>query len=360
MGGTLFFKTLLIKYLCMTMGGLLICMLTTAPALAQKTDVIFLKNGDRVTGEIEELDRGLLQLSTTAFGKIQVNWVDIERMESDKHLQVEKGRGDRYLGSVTRDTRPGVLALIQSGQPVQIDLGEVVRLEPIKTTERLWSRLEKRLNIGFTHTQASEVTQWNINATLRYRAPKYEASASYDSMIILNQADEDRERRDLTGTYLRLRPERWVWFGTSSLQEDDELGVDGRLLVSAGVGRFLLQSSRQELSLRTGLSGNWENSIGDENENSDLNTSVDGVLGVNWSFYKLHSPLSDLGVSLEYYPGLSETGRHRGNANIRYRQEFVQDLYWNLRYYYAYDSQPPAGSRSDDDFGIVTGIEYKF
>ena len=79
MGSTFFFKTLLIKYLCMTMGGLFIFMLTTAAALAQKIDLIFLKNGDRVTGEIEALDRGLLQLSTTAFGKIQVNWVDIER-----------------------------------------------------------------------------------------------------------------------------------------------------------------------------------------------------------------------------------------------------------------------------------------
>ena len=360
MGDTLFFRTLPIKCLCMTIGGLLIFMLTTAPALAQKTDLIFLKNGDRVTGEIKELDRGLLQLATTAFGKIQVKWVDIERIDSDKQLQVETGSGDRYFGPVMRDTSSGILALIQSGQPVQLDLGDVVRLEPIKTNQPVWSRLDKRLNIGFTHTQASDITQWNINATLRYRAPKYVASASYDSMIILNQASEDRERRDLTGTYLHLRPERWFWFGTSSLQEDDELGVDGRWLISAGVGRFLLQSSRQELSLRAGLSGNLENSIGDKNENSDLNTSVDGVLGVDWFFYKLHSPMSDLAFSLEYYPGFSEAGRHRGNANIRYRQEFVEDLFWSLRYYYTYDSQPPAGSSSDDDFGIVTGIEYKF
>ena len=37
------------------------------PALAQKTDLIYLENGDRVTGEIKEMEQGRLRLKTDSF-----------------------------------------------------------------------------------------------------------------------------------------------------------------------------------------------------------------------------------------------------------------------------------------------------
>ena len=41
-------------------------------ALAAKTDVVTLKNGDRITGEVKRLDRGRLRYSTDDMGTIYI------------------------------------------------------------------------------------------------------------------------------------------------------------------------------------------------------------------------------------------------------------------------------------------------
>ena len=54
--------------------------LMSIPALARdKTDVVILKNGDRVTGEIKSLDRGKMSLSTDHMGTIQIEWEEVRR-----------------------------------------------------------------------------------------------------------------------------------------------------------------------------------------------------------------------------------------------------------------------------------------
>ena len=46
--------------------------LAAAPALAQRTDVVTMANGDRVTCEINTLDRGILEVATDSWGTISI------------------------------------------------------------------------------------------------------------------------------------------------------------------------------------------------------------------------------------------------------------------------------------------------
>ena len=69
-------------------------------ASAQKTDLIYLHNGDRVTGEIKEMVQGRMRISTDAFDQIYVKWEDVERIESDRQIQVETASGRRFLGPI--------------------------------------------------------------------------------------------------------------------------------------------------------------------------------------------------------------------------------------------------------------------
>ena len=47
-----------------------------------KTDVVILKNGDRITGEIKGLDLGILTLKTDWMGTVEIEWDNIERVKS--------------------------------------------------------------------------------------------------------------------------------------------------------------------------------------------------------------------------------------------------------------------------------------
>ena len=62
-------------------------------AQRDKTDVIVLKNGDRVTGEILELEYGLLRLSTDDMGTINIEWSAIASIDSQYTFDVQRAGG---------------------------------------------------------------------------------------------------------------------------------------------------------------------------------------------------------------------------------------------------------------------------
>ena len=63
-------------------------LLSIAPLLlllslkAQKTDIVILKNGDRITGEIKELRKGKLKYSTDNISTIYIEWDNISELYS--------------------------------------------------------------------------------------------------------------------------------------------------------------------------------------------------------------------------------------------------------------------------------------
>ena len=69
-------------------------------AWAQKTDIVRLANGDRVTGEIENLQRGRLELSTDDAGTIEFEWDNIASVESTRQFEIGTTDGRRVLGSL--------------------------------------------------------------------------------------------------------------------------------------------------------------------------------------------------------------------------------------------------------------------
>jgi hypothetical protein len=70
-----------------------------AAALADKTDVIYMRNGDRVTCEIKRLERGQLKVSTDGMGTVYIEWEDIAQLVSKELYIVELQDGKRVQGT---------------------------------------------------------------------------------------------------------------------------------------------------------------------------------------------------------------------------------------------------------------------
>jgi hypothetical protein len=65
-----------------------------SPAWAQgRTDVVFLANDDRITGEILELDRSRLEFKTDDAGTIDFEWDNVVRIESTRQFEVSTSDG---------------------------------------------------------------------------------------------------------------------------------------------------------------------------------------------------------------------------------------------------------------------------
>src|SRR5208337_3392316 len=96
-------------------------LLLAAPLLARdNTDVIVMKNGDRLTGEIKGLDSGVLYVSMDyILGTSSVQWSKVDHLESKQLFLVKTEDGSVYTGTLSTVENAG-------GRPVQIEVAETL------------------------------------------------------------------------------------------------------------------------------------------------------------------------------------------------------------------------------------------
>ena len=79
-------------------GLLLLLLLGAGVAEAQKTDSVWIRNGDRITGEVKSLSRALLKYSTDDLGTIYIEWDKVDRISTTTILEVQLGSGQKFYG----------------------------------------------------------------------------------------------------------------------------------------------------------------------------------------------------------------------------------------------------------------------
>lgn len=316
-------------------------------------DRIHLKNGDVITGNMKELDRGKLRFKTRTMDQVYINWVDIEYIETDKYLRIEQADGTFNYGFIKRDNLSAVLVIEDRGQEVEVPILAVSSIQPIRVQDTFWRRIEGDVKAGIDYKTSSDILLINLATNFRFREEKYELNlgASWNETA---RADEDgSSRADLSGGYTRFLKNRWFWRGSASLERNEELGLKLRQLVSATAGRYLVQKPTLRLELNAGIAGNLE-----ERQDGTTN-SVEGVIRSSLEVFKYKLPITRLTANVSVFPGITETGRMRVNTDVSLRNEIVRDLFWELQFFSNYDNRPPEGSKKED-YGVVTSIGASF
>lgn len=333
---------------------LMILLLCTASLNAlgkAKTDVITLYNGDRITGEIKSLESGILKLSTDAMGTVRIEWADVARLESDYFYEIRLSDGARHLGSIETPELSGQVTLLDLDGEHDTDSLNVVSIRPIEKT--LVDRLDIYFSAGYSYNRASSVSQTSLNTTIGYENEKSRNTLTGRATT----TDSDTE----TTTSSRVDLDRAVWTRYSNVfrsvfsnyETNDELGLDHRVGVGAGLGRIFSQSQRSRLAGVAGLQLITEES---KNEGSDQNLEI--YLSSRFLAWRLDSPELDLDFGLNLYPSVTDSGRLRGSSDLRLRWELFEDLFFDITAYGSYDNR--ADSSSGVDYGVTTGLGWEF
>jgi len=323
-------------------------------AEAARTDVVELINGDAVTGEIKSLDFGALRYATDSMGTVSIEWEEIVSLKSNQSLQVELASGTRYFGGLFAIGTDGVIGVGRGENIQEIDLSQIVRITPIETDEKIWQRFEGSVKFGFNSDKASQVTIGNLSANVRYRARTYLLGIDIISSITDQPGAETTQNQSLKLNYQRFRNSRWFtdWF--TSVEKNDEQGVDRRLSAGGGLGKYLVQSNKNQFSLLVGLVGSRESLIGTDPDT----TNAEAKFSVKYLHRSLE-PSSDMTFATDIFPRLDDFSSFRSNSNLTLRRELIEDLFFDLSFYYTYLSNPPEGAEKDD-YGVVTSIGYSF
>ncbi len=324
------------------------------PVLAAKSDVVVLVNGDAVTGEVKSLDFGSVRFSTDSMGTVQIDWEDIVALTSKQSLQVENVDGTRYFGSVEPGSEHYQIIVVTPSGPVEVAMRRIVRITPIETDERWWQRVDGSLSFGFNTQKGSEVSTLNLAFDASYRTLNWLAGVTVNSAITDQPSEETTMRQSVGFNYQRLRHDRWFtgWF--ASWETNDELGINARVLAGGGLGRYIIQTNENQLSLVAGLVGTRESFIGE----TESTINAEGLIQVRYLHRSLN-PESFISLTTNVYPLLEDLSSYRAESDLTYRHEFIDDLFFDLTVYRSYLSDPPEGAVSTD-YGITTSIGYSF
>ncbi len=337
---------------------LAVLVVMTMPALGrakrEKSDVIILKNGNRVSGEIKKLDQGMLTLKTDSMSTVEIKWEDIVGATSNFKFRIEDTTGRVYYGALGASPEEHSLQIIGPGSTEQVALQSVVRMTGFD--ERIWDRFSGSLSLGFSFTKANTSTQFNVAADVLYQSRQWEYSGSYSSVLSRFQGvtQADVWTGSLGGQ--RFLGKKWFTFSRGLLEHNSELDLDRRSSLLGGMGRYLIQTNRGNLRLGGGLIYSHENYSSAPGRNN-----AEGVITTNARIFRLHSPKVDVQTDFLVMPSISNAGRVRTQLNVGANLElFIRDFFWNMSFYDSFDSRPPQENPTRNDYGIVTGISWSF
>ena len=198
-------------------------------AMAAKTDVVILVNGNAVTGEVKSLEFGSLRYSTDSMGTVNIDWEDIVAVTSQQDLQIELADGTRYFGKIFPADESYRVRIVTASEELVIETNRIVRITPIETSERFLERLDGSFSFGIQTQKSSEVTTSNLSADVSYRTRQYLVGTRLNSSVTDQPNEPTKARQSSNFNYQRFRGNRWFtdWF--TSLEKNDELGIANRI-----------------------------------------------------------------------------------------------------------------------------------
>src|SRR5215831_9035303 len=154
----------------MVMSAVVAMIAGASSALAKHDDdVVVMKNGDHMTGEIKKLQRGELTFKASYMAAdVDLDWSKVARLESKDSYLISMTDGHQFAEQFKlEDNGGGDNFLIGSGGQVKVSQMNVLRILPIET--RFWKQLEGSIGLGVNYTSGNDQYQTELFATATYR-----------------------------------------------------------------------------------------------------------------------------------------------------------------------------------------------
>jgi len=337
--------------------------LLTVPLLARdKSDIIVMNNGDRMTCEVKGLDAGVLYVAFDYIdGTASVDWSKVARLESTQLFVVKTEDGSVYRGTLksseTAVDRPVKIEVIEtpSTRESLIDQSHVVYM--IATSDKLLQRFSGAINFGVIYAKGNQSTQYSLGSQTAYVRERWNAQASFDSNLSSSTGTSTATRNSVSFSVMHLlRPKNWFYTGISDFLRSSTQGIAFQSTVGAGVGRYLKNTNRSSIAVAGG--GAWQNTNYEHSASSIGNRNIAaGLVYAEAKFFRFSK--TNLSLTASLLPALSNPGQVRFNTNATYYVKIFGNLKWNVSFYGNWDNQPPPGF-SGSDYGTSSGLSWTF
>jgi len=335
---------------------------STIPLFArQKTDVIVMNNGDRITCELKGLNAGVLSIALDYVdGTVSVDWSKVQRLESRQLFVVLAEDGSSYEGKLSTAVgdaaQPMIIQITQAREnKVELERSHVVRMT--ETSQRFYQRFSGSINLGVIYSKGNSATQYTLGAESEYLRERWAADELLSSNLSSSSGSSTSTRNQVGIHAYRLLPwNNYFYGGLGNFLQSAEQGIKLQSTIGAGIGHFFKNTNRTSIALLGGLA--WQSTDYKPSLTLPGRQNVAAALVATQvkAFKFSRTNLSFTGAVL---PTLSDPRRIFVDTNASYYLKLFNNLSWNVSVYGNWDTRPPPGF-SGSDYGTSSGVSWTF
>ena len=326
-----------------------------------KTDVMVMKNGDRMTCAIKGLDSGVLYVDFDYIdGTASVDWSKVASLESTQLFLVKTEDGSVYQGTLSTPEagvgRPLKIQMLETpGQETVIDRSQIIRM--IATSDKFWERFNGAIGFGAIYSKGNQSTQYSLSSDTSYVRDRWSAQTSFASNLSSSTGTNVSTRNSLNFSALHLLPwNHWFYSGLGAFLQSSEQGIALQSTFGGGVGRYLVNTDRASVTVLGGMA--WQRT--DYKQPVIAPSGQDVGAALIYTEVKLFRfSKTNFDATAAVLPALSDPGHVRFNTNASYYIKLIGNLKWNISFYGNWDNRPPTGF-SGSDYGTSTGLTWSY
>jgi len=343
---------------------------------ANAQDVIRLKNGNQLDGELKSMDRGVFVIETPySDSDFQVDWNEVEYIKttskyiislSKESMSEIKGlvaKNDsldgRIIGTLETDGgNPDKIVLHTANGNKSVSVNQIVYLNSVN--ESFISRLSASIDAGYTYTKANNLQQFNISSSLGYEANKWGIKGGLNVVNSIQDSVPRTHRLDANLGFNWYLPKDFYFAVSANFLENDEMNLDLRSTVKSGLGYFILRTNSLYWKFEGGVAYNNEKYFINESIDPPIDpnprTSAEGYIGTEVNLFDI----GDLNLmsNIIVFPSITDSGRLRSDFKFEAKYDLPFDLYVKAGTTVNYDNKP-VGDAPEMDYVITTGLGWE-
>jgi putative salt-induced outer membrane protein YdiY len=332
--------------------------LLSLPVLA---DLVVMKNGDRISGEIQEIWDMDVVIEPAYDDDVNVSIAlkNVAYIESEREFEVTMADGRDVIARLVGKGVGDKQKIEIDGEVTSITFDQLEELDEIKDYFDWDSRIDFNFTLNKGNTDSLNTRLFG-ETNLKLGDHRHIADATF------TREEQDRittrESDLLRYSYNWLFNDPWFLGGSASFERDPIRDLDHRFIVGATIGRDIWNKPRRAMNVQAGLGYLTEESSPTDVDGNPLPKETNESVAVLWAF-RFRQDL--IGDDLEVYHNNSVnwniTGRTNGSiktvTGVRY--EITDLLYLNASVNFDWETEP-AGDAENEDLAVVIGLGVEF
>ena len=322
---------------------MLIFVLLSGWSIRSFADVVFLENGDRISGTIKEIWGDILIIEPEYSDPIELDRDIVVGIESDRELAIELDGSKETPYLMSRSLKAGRVVLDAEDTKFDVALDSIKRAEEIKDFD--WDikfDLGSTFSRGNTDSQTTNL-QWDGNLIIKDHRIKSDLFISREE--VAGEKTKVKDRVNLGYNYFFI--DQWFLAVNLAAERDPISLLNSRYSLSPAIGYDFLDDPNRFLHVQLGAGYSSERS----NNLMSTSTTIDWKLNFYWEL---------LNGDLQFFHDQNLLKNLEGRKNLvfhsqtGFRYEINEDIYLNFQANYDYDSQP-AGNAKEEDLTFIIG-----